>query len=194
MNVDISTPRVVYKRYAFDVNYEIPRSTKHYREKIRKKICLDQTEPDPTLINQQHQQKNDNFINRVTQEDFQNLTLVDQNQNNTDEFTDDLLEAIEISSNFDEKPNKIEIASALLAAYFSGKMTQHALTIVLKLMNILIEEPLPKNFDELSKLILKDNNDKITYSKKWYCYACKIYINIDDKDRTERTCRNCKER
>ena len=163
-------------------NYEIPRSTKHYRDKIRTKICLDQTGLDPTLINQQHQQKNDNFINRVTQKDFQNLTLVDQNQNNTDEFTDDLLEAIEISSNFDEKPNKIEIASALLAAYFSGKMKQHALTIVLKLMNI------------LKKLILKENNDKITYSKKWYCYACKIYINIDDKDRTERTCRNCKER
>ena len=178
MNVDISTPRGVYKRYAFDENYEIPRSTKHYREKIRKKIRLDQTEPDPTLINQQNQQKNDNFINRVMQEDLENLTLVDLNQNNTDEFTDDLLEAIEISSNFDEKPITIEIASALLATYFSGKMTQHALTIVLKLMNILIEEP--KNFDELSKLILKENNDKITYSKKWYCYACKIYINIDD--------------
>jgi len=88
-------------------------------------------------------------------------------------------------------------------------MTQYAMTLVLKLMNILIDKKLPKNFDELSKLILNKNNDKITYRKKWYCPTCKIYEDKDSsneedesqindrfekKNRADRMCKLCRER
>jgi hypothetical protein len=88
-------------------------------------------------------------------------------------------------------------------------MTQYAMTLVLKLMNILIDKKLPKNFDELSKLILNKNNDKITNRKKWYCPTCKIYENKDSsneedesqindrfekKNRADRMCKLCRER
>jgi hypothetical protein len=71
------------------------------------------------------------------------------------------LEAFEVSANFDENPDKIKIASAV---YLGGEMTQNAKSIVIKLMNIVMDNELPNNFDELSKLILKDNNDKKTYT------------------------------
>jgi hypothetical protein len=33
-------------------------------------------------------------------------------------------------------------------------------------------DKLPKAFHELVKEILKNNNDNISYAKKWYCFIC----------------------
>jgi hypothetical protein len=97
-----------------------------------------------------------------------------------------------------DKPDKIEIACGLLSIFFSGKMTQHALTLVMKLVNILMkDDKLPKSFDELVKIILKNNNDNIRYAKKWYCFICKIFVTLNKEDkeqRFQRKCNKCKER
>jgi hypothetical protein len=77
-------------------------------------------------------------------------------------------------------------------------MTQHALTLVMKLVNILMkDDKLPKSFDELVKIILKNNNDNIRYAKKWYCFICKIFVTLNKEDkeqRFQRKCNKCKER
>jgi hypothetical protein len=62
------------------------------------------------------------------------------------ELMDTVIQVIEKSSELEQKPELIEISCALLAAFFSNKMTQHSMTLVLKLMNILIDKKLPKNF------------------------------------------------
>jgi len=72
-------------------------------------------------------------------------------------------------------------------------MTQNCLSIVLKIINFLIDAKNPKSFDELSQIILKKNNDKIEFDKKWYCYMCKKYIEIEDNKR-QRKCPDCSER
>jgi hypothetical protein len=56
------------------------------------------------------------------------------------ELMDTVIQVIEESSELEQKPELIEISCALLAAFFSNKMTQHSMTLVLKLMNILIDK------------------------------------------------------
>jgi hypothetical protein len=84
-------------------------------------------------------------------------------QEGNQEIEKELLEIIEES--FDsklDKPNKVEISCALLAIFFSGLMTQHALSLVMKLVKILVkDDELPKSFYELVKTILTNKNDAI---------------------------------
>ena len=59
---------------------------------------------------------------------------------------DDNIDLEETFSNeFDEwNFGKLEISCALLAAYFSGRMTQSALSINLQLLHIILNNKLPK--------------------------------------------------
>ena len=67
-----------------------------------------------------------------------------------------------------------------LRFFFSGRMTQHALSLVMKLVKILVkDDELPKSFDELQKTILSNNNDAIEYSKNMYCFICKKFFDVD---------------
>ena len=62
----------------------------------------------------------------------------------------ELIEIIEenYDSKLDKKPNKVEISCALLVIFFSGRMTQHALSLVMKLVKILVKD------DELPNLLI----------------------------------------
>jgi hypothetical protein len=77
-------------------------------------------------------------------------------------------------------------------AFFCGRMTHHSMSIQLKLWNAVLDDFVPKNFNELCKIILKDENDKITYEKTWYCNRCKNYVVVNDKK--QRKCIICKQR
>ena len=44
-------------------------------------------------------------------------------------------------------------------------MSQNCLSIVLKIINFLIDAKIPKSFDELAQIILKKNNDESEYDK-----------------------------
>ena len=112
-----------------------------------------------------------------------------------DDDNNDLAEIFfnEFPSNMmNENFEKLEISCALLAAYFSGRMTQNALSINLQLFNIILNNKLPKNFNELCNTILQNNNDKIDYKKTWYCCSCKKTINPDNK--RQRKCNICNDR
>ena len=201
-----------YKKYKFDTNYKIPRSTKHYNDQKLAKLC-NETESLSEITNihrpiQDLQEVVQQFINienntievKASSQDLTQSLGFDKNicsetHNDDDEFVDNLLKVIEESSessNIDDKTEKIEIACALLATFFSGKMTQHALTLVLKLINIINNIQLPSCFDDITKLILNNDNDKILYKKIWYCSACNKQITIDN--RFQRICNFCKER
>ncbi len=78
-----------------------------------------------------------------------------------------------------------------MAGFLSAKMTQNCVSIVFKIINFLIDAKFPKSFDELAQIILKKNNDKNEYDKKWY--MCKKYIEIEDNKR-QRKCPDCSER
>ena len=87
---------------------------------------------------------------------YNNIINTDRIEENINNFSDNrndkifsnaelmqtVIQVIEESSELEQKPELIEISCALLAAFFSGKMTQHAMTLVLKLMNILIDKKL----------------------------------------------------
>ena len=52
-----------------------------------------------------------------------------------------------------------------MTGFFSVKMSQNCLSIVLKIINFLIDAKIPKSFDELAQIILKKNNDESEYDK-----------------------------
>ena len=83
-------------------------------------------------------------------------------------------------------------------------MTQNCLSIVLKTLHFFNDVKTPKSFDESAQIILNKNDDKIEYNKKWYCYMCKKYVEIeknkscrqnkDDENKRQRKCIDCNER
>ena len=73
------------------------------------------------------------------------------NTNEEDDFTQCLIQILNDTRESDnDEPTEIEIACALLASFFSGRMTQHALSVMLRLFKILLKANLPSSFDELS--------------------------------------------
>ena len=193
----MSKPRGVYKRYKFDPNFTIPRSTKYYKKKRNELNCETEEIRRQNTSVIKDVKKNENFSSDDSlQFNFANNDIRESDRNDTSsECVDKILKVIEEcsqSSDTEGIPDKIEIVCALLATFFSGKMTQHALTLVLQLINVMTNHHLPKSFDELSKQILKSNNDRIEYTKKWYCSSCKKHITIDS--RFQRICSFCKER
>ena len=86
----------------------------------------------------------------------------------------------------------LELCCALLASFFSGRMTQHALTVQLKLLNIVLEDALPNSFNELRAKIMNHSDDKIEFEKTWFCNKCKLYVvPVENK---QRLCLVCKDR
>lgn len=185
----------VYKRYKFDPSYKKPRSSCYYKTKKRNKseinvdLCTEATTSKEA--NHEIEQSTTQFSidNQHVEE---NCCNHNQNEDVYSETFDNLLRVVEDAKDASGPPDKIEIACALLATFFAGKLTQHALTLVLKLFNVIVDNELPNNFDELSKLILKNNKDKIEYTKKWYCPACKKFVILEN--RFQRICYICKER
>jgi hypothetical protein len=86
----------------------------------------------------------------------------------------------------DNAINSQELAAAYLAAFYSGKITQHSLTSFLTLSNIHSSHKLPTTFDGLIKSL--DNDHRLVYQKTWYCGTCLKAIQTTMK---ERNCGKC---
>ena len=191
-----------YSRYKMDFGMKVPKATRHYN---RKKASQKYQIQNSVNVYNYSQNRSSAFA-----EESINFDMVSENTNfNISEEHIEQQQELELERQFLEiieesrdsiidKPDKIEIACGLLSIFFSGKMTQHALTLVMKLVNILMkDDKLPKSFDELVKIILKNNNDNTRYAKKWYCFICKIFVTLNKEDkeqRFQRKCNKCKER
>lgn len=82
-----------------------------------------------------------------------------------------------------------EMAAAFLAAFYSGKITQKALSDFIKLHNIYSSNKLPSNFDGLAK-ILVDKDANLSYKKTWFCNICiKSFEELNH--RFQRECHIC---
>jgi hypothetical protein len=211
-----------YKRWKYDSSVPMPMSTfyaqkKHAEKRKRNSEYSVYNGKDIDLIDQRvliniedicYDDVNIeiNEYNICTQdEDNNNVEDNDENNNNVeDNDDDDNIEEDNVEDNnfhnlvknwlqsSNAGHHKIEFACAQMAAFFIGRMTQHSMSIQLKLWNAVLGDLVPKNFNELCKIILKDENDKITYEKTWYCNRCKNYVVVNDKK--QRKCIICKQR
>ena len=112
----------------------------------------------------------------------------DNHEDNDDDDYDNLFNDCLKSKNLLDE--NLELCCALLASFFSGRMTQHALTVQLKLLNIVLEDALPNSFNELRAKNHLD--DKIDFEKTWFCNKCKLYVvPVENK---QRLCLVCKDR
>jgi hypothetical protein len=185
------------RRYKILPGLRVPKQTRfnqrQRKEKIVKKKINQSVITSFVNLNSQvliHSSQTES-LNSQTREDkdFESLlydneyNVNEEPQENQQEIEKALLEIIEENSHSQlDKPDKVEISCALLAIFFSGRMTQHALSLVMMLVKILEkDDELPKSFDELVKTILTINKNAIDYNKKMYCIICKKFF-IVDKD------------
>jgi hypothetical protein len=133
-----------YKAYRLVPGLRTPESTRYYQRKKRENNARKMS--NITIPNMNSQSLTVNFpIDRLNDkkkeviDEFEGLLYNNEFNENEEpqernqEIEKELLEIIE--ENFDsklDKPNKVEISCALLAIFFSGRMTQHALSLVMK--------------------------------------------------------------
>jgi hypothetical protein len=99
--------------------------------------------------------------------------------------------SIEILGNNEEIDNLIEpseeiLYNSLLTLFFSGNFTQSAFKLLLEHTQLFTNIKLPKSIDQI---ITKIEEEKLTYSKKWYCQNCKEEVNLENNK--QRNCFKC---
>lgn len=118
----------------------------------------------------------------------------------TDEGDETLIQEPYQDKSFQEPTyNKDEVAFAILTLFFSGKMTQTALETCVKLFNILTGQKLPQEFEDLLKILMKNDDNKgenscKNFVKKYHCPTCEVDIEVSRDNRYQRICKNCNTR
>lgn len=87
---------------------------------------------------------------------------------------------------------KEELAAAYLTLFFESKITQEALTTIIKLSNITSAIKLPTSFDGLLN-ILTNKDILVDYQKSWFCGNCLKHISSLES-RLQRICLKCNTR
>ena len=102
---------IIYKKYKFDHSYEIPRSTKYYKDKRAKKRLMFTEEISEVMKSQESNFQYNNIIN--TDRIEENINNFSDNRNDkifsNAELMDTVIQVIEESSEMEQKPELIEI-------------------------------------------------------------------------------------
>ncbi|CAF0766894.1 unnamed protein product [Brachionus calyciflorus] len=119
----------------------------------------------------------------------------DNNQNNSinddidsNEIEDHSILDLLVADGEDDDPisdlHKSEyISMCILTLFYSGKLTQSSLILVIKLLNIITNLNLSTNFNSLSKSLLSNIQETISYEKKWFCSLLNIFywFNLEEQ-------------
>ena len=191
-------PKGRYRKYIFDKNTPIPKTTawrmrsnfsnRRVHSRDENNGCYNPiTEKDQTLDKPQIPETGKPENNKIdVEKDFDDTNNYQDNNDNMSNDNPNILSSI-LKDN--GNLNEMELAIAVLVTFFNGNLTQSALEDILNLLNLATEYCLPNNFNQLSKLIMKETDDEIKYGKKWYCDVCvKTY---DKLDRYTRKCSVC---
>jgi hypothetical protein len=134
----------------------------------------------------------DNNLEDNNNDDDQNNQEIDSNNSQISETLRNLLCEAEEFAEKNRNFNQTDLCAALLALFFSSKITQSAFSVVLNFTTIVTDLEIPKDFDSCANMFLKSLNiKKIDYSKKWFCDNCnKVTIPVHQKQRMCQICFN----
>jgi hypothetical protein len=137
-----------YKQYLFNNKVKEPQRTVFYH---RKQFEQAETNEQPiALVTQNETETRTDLLEHVQiipeqpsffgphlmlESDLEPCLVQDDNNVPTNDDSLDILDLL-INENVDEPPNKFEICMALVALFFSTKMTQTAFSKTIKLLNI----------------------------------------------------------
>ena len=89
--------------------------------------------------------------------------------------------------------NETELAAAIMTVFFYGNMTQKAVNLLIKLINIISVVQVPSKFDNVLSILLKNSKlDETNYEKRWYCETCFKLCEVAKENRFQRDCNTCK--
>jgi len=188
-----------YKKYLYDSNMAMPKSTHYKKIKTFHQIPSNNENDDE----QQSSSENTNNINNEINFDntshqihFEQDNILEDIVNYSDYFDEFQIENDETNEIEDISDcNAItqeELAAAYLASFYNGRTSQSSLSDYLKLSNFSSPIKLPTTFDGLSSLFI-NKTKKLKYVKSWFCCIC---LKTIDKlnDRYQRNCPTCQSR
>jgi hypothetical protein len=194
-----------YKAYLTNRLIAVPKSTRNEwkRLKFTPKLNTDNNVnslANQTVLKDQNdtsQIHNEHLLNENNDSNYINLNRFDMAVDSRDKTELEILEELaDLTNEFESHPPVYEISFAMIALFFSGKMTQNTLIKTAKIINIFNKNQMPSNFDNLLDLIIKQNNDDLNfdsliknYNKKYFCNICAIYEKLENK--SQRNCSKC---
>ncbi len=84
------------------------------------------------------------------------------------------------------EPSEDLLYYSLLTLFFSGNFTQSAFKLALEHTQLFTKIKIPKTIDQL---IAKIEDEKLTYTKKWFCQNCKQELTLENNK--QRKCLIC---
>ena len=119
-----------------------------------------------------------------------NENLSDNTNRNDIEEGDDIFDSMNLN-----ELNKQELVVAILTVFYKGKLTQTALRLILKLINIVSPIKVPTTFDGLKGVLMENEQKELSFNKTFYCDMCFTKSNVKEmENRFERACNKCKSR
>ena len=99
------------------------------------------------------------------------------------------LKEIIFNQSEDDAYNEVDLSAALLSMFFSSKLTQSAFVVVLEFTKLFSKVNVPKDFNACAKILHKEYDNSIEYTKVWYCSFCDIKVGL--KYNKQRGCDIC---
>jgi hypothetical protein len=168
-----------YFKYLFSSDDTIPK--RMLNKWKRRKVQTETSNYDDDQINGEDDQINgeEDQINGEDDQINNSLTDNDDKLEQENGSTNDLNDSIK-SLLHDKDFSKIDLYGALLSLFFSSKLSQSAFSLVLDFVELISEMDAPKDFDDCGNTFLKlIGEQKIAYSKKWYCKSCNLEVNLN---------------
>ena len=197
-----------YKKYLFDKNSPIPKTTAW---RLKSKLKNSASAQSLRLLQKTEVNSTQNFFNvdcdnyenidEISDINFNEFRMID---NDTTREKNSTIKIFNSLNRPNDKLSKMDLAIAILSVFFNSNLTQKALENVLNLMNFATSYDLPNNFNQLSKYIMEKMNDEIKYKKIWFCDLCiKTFDSLDEelmqcsnesKKKKNRKCPHCSSR
>ena len=175
-----------YKKYLFDKNSPIPKTTAW---RLKSKLKNSASAQSLRLLQKTEVNSTQNFFNvdcdnyenidEISDINFNEFRMID---NDTTREKNSTIKIFNSLNRPNDKLSKMDLAIAILSVFFNSNLTQKALENVLNLMNFATSYDLPNNFNQLSKYIMEKMNDEIKYKKIWFCDLCiKTFDSLDEE-------------
>ena len=109
----------------------------------------------------------ENTIDKIEEKiDDENDFEEDENYDN-ELINDIIFENEELTQ---QQANEELVCASIFAVFYSGNISQSALSLVSELTRLFTGIKIPKKFDQILK---KNSSNNISYKKLWYCSNCK---------------------
>lgn len=195
-----------YRRYLIDGSIKMPRSTVYYQRKVAMRLAAAASASRSLVVSDSFEPTTDvNTSNDLVSHESTHHEPESHESTSHGiaipyvEFHDEIFEPSKVDADssvddsHDNDFNTIgssvrtlghnDLCAMVLVNFFSGRQTQTTFNAWINLVNQISEHNIPASFNSIAKVIFKENNDQIAYTKEYYCNTCRQIVEIANKQK-----------